>query len=308
MWLKMSARPSSSTLAGVEAFCRTYELGSFTKAARRLGVTPQATSKAVARLEATLGVTLFRRSTRALAPTEAGRRYYARCSQALALLDVADGEAASHRVAPRGRVRISVPTTYGHHVFLPSLANFAARFPEVLVEVEVENHNVDLVRDGFDLAIRMGAIRDASLIARRLGDFALGVYAAPSYLARRGVPRGPEELDRHTCLTFVMPSTGRPLPWLFRDRPAQAPTPRYPIHGDPLGAVTLARSGLGLAQTYDFVVAEHAARGELVEVLASHRGHARPFSLLYPRQGRLDAPARALVDHILASRPARSPR
>jgi DNA-binding transcriptional LysR family regulator len=304
----MPPRAPSSTLPGVEAFCRTYELGSFTKAARRLGVTPQATSKVVARLEAALGVTLFRRSTRALAPTEAGRRYYTRCAQALALLDVAEAEATADRGAPSGRVRISVPTTYGHHVFLPALASFEARYPEVVVEVEVANHNVDLIRDGFDLAIRMGTIRDASLVARRLGDFALGVYAAPSYLARRGVPRAPEELERHTCLTFVMPSSGRPLAWSFGGGLALMPTARYPVRGDPLAAITLARSGLGLAQTYDFVVAEHVGRGELVEVLAGARGHARPFSLVYPRQGRLDPAARALVDHVLATRPARRAR
>ncbi|MDF2697511.1 MAG: Transcriptional regulator, LysR family protein, partial [Labilithrix sp.] len=205
----MTSLSLAGTLPNVEAFCRTYETGSFSAAARSLGVTPQATSRSVARLEIALGVTLFRRTTRSLAPTAAGRRYYERCVRALALLAEGERELDEGDRSPKGRVRISAPTTYGHHRLLPALAVFAERYPDVRVDIGISNRNVDLVRDGFDLAIRRGPIQDRTLVARKLGDFTLGVYASSAYLARHGTPRTPEELAHHACVTFVMPSSGR---------------------------------------------------------------------------------------------------
>src|SRR6478752_4556047 len=180
----MPAPSLASSLPNLEAFCRTFETGSFTKAARAMSVTPQATSRSVARLEAALGATLFRRTTRSLAPTDAARHYYERCVRALSLLSDGERELGESGQGARGRVRISVPTTYGHHRLLPALAGFAERYPGVQVDVSVSNQNIDLVKDGFDLAIRRGKLHDKTLIARRLGDFPLGVYASSSYLAR----------------------------------------------------------------------------------------------------------------------------
>jgi DNA-binding transcriptional LysR family regulator len=197
-------------------------------------------------------------------------------------------------------VRISVPTTYGHHRLLPSLAAFRDRHPAVRVELHVANHNIDFVRDGYDLAIRMGSGLDPSLIARKLGDFPLGVYAAPGYLARHGAPRSPGELVDHTCIAFVMPSSGRVLPWSFVPGPQRFhPDAPYRCSEDPLGLITLARAGLGLIQIYDFLVEDDLARGRLVEVLASHRGRSRPFSLIYPRAPRQPHAVRALIAHIV---------
>jgi len=293
---------ATSTLPNVEAFCQTFATGSFTKAARALGVTPQATSRSVARLERTLGVELFRRTTRHLAPTDAARRYYARCTQALALFAIAEREAAAGHAALEGCVRISVPTTYGHHRLLPSLAAFRERHPGIEVELNVANRNIDFVRDGFDLAIRMGSAIDAGLIARKLGDFPLGVYAAPSYLARHAAPRAPSELADHTCLAFVMPSSNRVLPWSFVPGPQRfVPAAPYRCSDDPLALITLARAGLGLIQIYDFLVEDDLARGRLVEVLAPYRGRSRPFSLIYPRAPRQARAVRALIEHIVAS-------
>lgn len=293
-------RDGATTLLTIEAFCRSFEHGSFTAAARVLGITPQAVSKAVARLEQALAVPLFRRTTRHVVPTEAARRYYARSVEALGLLRLAESSLGQERASPRGVVRISVPTTYGHHAFLPSLGAFRDRHPEVEVEVEVANHNVDLVRDGFDMAIRLGTPRDASLVARSLGELPLGVFAAPAYLARYGQPRDVQDLERHTCIPFVIPSSGRVLPWSFR---TGAWTP--PLHGshrcreDVLGNVTLARAGVGLVHMFVLVVRDALVRSELVEVLKDERGPGRRFSLVYPRQGKLAPPARALAEHVL---------
>lgn len=303
----MAHLPLSSTLPNLESFARTYETGSFTSAARALAVTPQAVSRSVARLEQTLGITLFRRTTRTCAPTDAAHHYYQLCKQALSLLATGERELASRKTAPQGQVRISVPTTFGHHRFLPWLGRFRERVPDVDVEVQVSNHDIDFVKDGYDMAIRMGTVRDATLVARKLGDFALGIFASPSYLGRFGAPRDADDLERHTCLGFVLPSTGRVLPWLLgADRRTFPPDARYRCADDPLALITLARAGVGLVQIYDFLVEDDLARGTLVEVLPALRGASRPFSLLYPRDVVPTRAARALIDFIVGE--ARPPR
>lgn len=279
---------AEASLANLEVFCRTFELGSFTRAAVALGLTPQAASRALARLEQHLGATLFRRSTRKLEPTDAGRGYYARSRQALDLLATGARELATDDVA-RGTVRISVGTPWAHHQLLPALARFSRTHPGVSLVVHLDHRNIDFVRDGFDVAIRVGTIRDQSLVARSLGDHAVGLFAAPSYLAQHPAPRHVTDLARHRCIGFVVPGSGRLMPWELAGKTV-APTVAITVQGDPLGAITLAREGAGIVQTYDFVVARALSRGELVEVLPSARGSARRFSLLYPR-GVIQPPA-----------------
>lgn len=304
----MSRPPVTGTLPNLEAFCATYETGSFTAAAKALSVTPQAISRSVSRLEGALGVSLFRRTTRSLAATDEARRYYDLCVQAITLLAEGERGLQAGRRAPGGRVRLSVGTTYAHHRLLPALGEFRLRYPGVAVDVHVSNHNVHFVRDGFDLAIRMGDIDELGLVCRKLGSFALGVYASPTYLARHGEPRRPEELARHTCITFLMPRTGRTLPWLFGGQPDKlVPAATYQCSDDFLGAVTLARAGVGLVQAYDFVVEADLARGALVEVLRPFRGQSRPFSLVYPRDAAVTRAARAMIDFIVATAPRSAP-
>lgn len=296
----MSASILAGSLPNLEAFCRTFETGSFTKAARLMSVTPQATSRSVARLEQALGTTLFRRTTRSLAPTDAARQYYDRCARALALLSDGERELSGGDEAATGRVRISVPTTYGHFRLLPSLSTFAERYPNVRVDLSVSNQNVDLVKDGFDLAIRRGPLADKTLVARKLGDFSLGVYASGSYLARHGSPSSPAELARHACVTFLMPSSGRALPWVFAGGLSMKPDARYRCSDDVLGVITLARAGVGLVQVFDFLVEHEVARGNLVEVLSTHRGPPRSFTLIYPKQRKPSSAVRAMADFIVA--------
>ncbi|HYQ15620.1 MAG TPA: LysR family transcriptional regulator [Polyangiaceae bacterium] len=289
----------ASSLPNLEAFCRTFETGSFTKAARAMSVTPQATSRSVARLEAALGATLFRRTTRSLAPTDAARHYYERCVRALSLLSDGERELGESGQGARGRVRISVPTTYGHHRLLPALAGFAERYPGVQVDVSVSNQNIDLVKDGFDLAIRRGKLHDKTLIARRLGDFPLGVYASSSYLARRGEPSTPAELEQHDCITFLMPSSGRALPWVFAGVPSFTPEARFRCADDVLGVIALCRAGIGLVQVFDFLVEADVTRGQLVPVLAAYRGPSHAFSLIYPKLVKPSPAVRAFIDFVV---------
>lgn len=204
-------------MANLEVFARTYELGSFTRAAVALGLTPQAASRALGRLEEHLGATLFRRTTRSLEPTEAGRAYYTSARRALDLLEEGERELSQRAKDETGTVRISVGTPFGHFRALPAIARFKREHPGVDVVVQIDNRNVDFVRDGFDFAIRLGAIRDQTLVARKLGDFSVGVFASPAYLAANPAPKTPADLAKHTCIGFVMPGSGRLIPWIFRD-------------------------------------------------------------------------------------------
>lgn len=288
-------------LTNIQAFQLSYELGNFTLAARAMGVTPQSVSRAVARLEEELGTPLFRRNTRRVEPTEAGRLYHDACAEALARLAEAEQALRAQGAETTGKVRISVPTTYGHHRFLPMLAGFGRLHPRVEVEVDISNLNIDFVREGYDLAIRMGDLGDASFVARKLGDYSLGLFASPAYLEARGTPRTPADLAGHSAAVFVMPSTGRPLPWALMPGPElYHPPAAVHVRGDVLGLISLARAGGGLIQTYHFLVERELATGELVEVLAGCAGHTRPFSLIYPRAVLARPAVRALVEFVVA--------
>jgi DNA-binding transcriptional LysR family regulator len=288
-------------LSSIALFCKAAEVGSFTVAARQAGVTPAAVSRAISRIESRLGVRLFARSTRQVKLTDDGSAYYAQCREGLALIADAGRALGGARATPTGVLRVSVPTTYGHYRLLPWLPTFMARYPQITVEVNVSNRNIDFVDEGFDIAIRLGAPQDSRLVAIPLEEAALAVYAAPSYLAGRGIPRTLQELDSHVLAQFVLPSTGKPLPWLFqeagRDVELILASP-FRCSDDPLAAISFAIAGGGLCQTYRFIAAQAVARGELVEVLQPFAGRSRPFSLLYPQNRHLSAKVRAFVDFL----------
>ena len=296
-----------STLPNILSFCRSFEHGSFTRAARALQVTPAAVSRSVARLESALGVSLFRRTTRELRPTAEGRAYYDKCAAAVALLAEAEQEIVDAGERVSGVVRLSVPTTYGPHRLLPRMSGFRERHPGIELEIEVSNQTADFVRQGFDLAIRMGTIHDAGLVARKLGDFSLGVFASPSYVQRHGAPASVEELGHHHCIAFLMPRTGLTLPWIFA-APAGEVALRSSLRvlEDPVGGIALATSGEGLFQTYHFLVERELASGELVEVLADRAGRARTFSLIYPKERARSKAVRAVIAFALALEKTRS--
>ncbi len=270
----------------LQIFCAVVAEGNYSRAAHRLGVTPAAVSKVIARHEAELGVELLTRTTRSMELTSAGARYFERCRRALELLEEAEAQLSLSRQEPRGVVRVSVPTTYGHYRVLPLVSEFRQRHPRVELEVDISNQNIDLIQDRFDLAIRMGPPPDSSLIARKLEEPSFGVFASPRYLALRGAPRSPDDLAEHDCIVFVRPSTGRPLPWFFRDpsgQPFEAnPTGLLRCTGDVLGCISLARHDAGLVQAYHFLVEDDLRRGSLVEVMESYTGLTSRFSLLYP--------------------------
>ncbi len=293
-------------LGSIELFCLAAEEGGFTAAAQVAGVTPAAVSRSIGRLEARLGVRLFSRTTRSIRLTESGRSYYEECRQALTQLVEAERSVMGQQQEPAGVLRISIPTVYGHFRVLPLLPEFRRRYPQVKIEVHLSNRNIDFAAEGYDMAIRVRAQPDSTLIARHLEDAALVVIATPDYLGRMGTPRTLEDLARHECIQFELPSSGRRIAWLFneqgREREVLAEG-SYVITDDVvMGGVTLARHGAGLFQTYRFIVEKELAEGSLVEVLQDYGGRSRPFTLLYPQNRHVPLRLRAFVDFLMERR------
>lgn len=286
-------------LGDVEVFITVVEHGSFTAAAVALSTTPSVLSRAVSRLEVRLGRQLLQRTTRRVGLTEAGRIYLEQARSAFSLLDEAERDGRGQGGDLTGRVRISVPTTFGHYCLPPLLARFSQHYPRVKVELNITNRNVDLIAEGFDLAIRLGQMPDSGFVARKLQDAALLLVASPAYLHRMGMPQTLDELQQHMCLPFIMPRTGRIAPWVFRvgERDVDwLPASTVETSDDVLGVVSLAEHGMGICQSYEFIVRERIQRGQLVEVLPQLRGRSRPFSLIYAPHRRQSAATRALID------------
>jgi DNA-binding transcriptional LysR family regulator len=292
-------------LGSIELFCLAAEAGSFTAAAQVAGVTPAAVSRSIFRLEERLGSRLFVRTTRSIRLTDAGKTYFEQCRQALTQLVEAQQEMMGAQSVPSGQLRISLPTTYGHHRILPLLPAFRELYPQVSVDIHLSNRNIDFVAEGYDLAIRVRAQPDSSMIARLLEDAKLAVVASPDYLRKAGTPQTLEDLGDHECIQFELPSSGRRISWLFtvdgkeREIFAQG---SYSCSDDVLGGVTLAKHGAGLFQTYRFIVEQELADGRLVEVLQPFGGRSRPFTLLYPHGRYVPQRVRGFVDFLLHHR------
>ncbi|WP_152565682.1 LysR family transcriptional regulator [Devosia riboflavina] len=290
-------------LGDVEVFVTVLDKGSISAAAVALGTTPSVLSRAITRLEARLGAQLLRRTTRRLSLTEAGQAYLEEAKAAFALIEGAERAIQARDGSLNGHVRVSVSTTYGHFRLPEKLARFAAAHPDVGVDVSITNRNVDLVAEGIDIAIRLGELPDSGLVGRRLEDAHLRLVVSPHYVERHGRPATIEDLAKHRCLPFIMPSTGRPGAWLFSmdGKPVDwAPSGSISLHDDVLGVVSLAEAGMGICQSYDFVVRERIERGSLVELLPECAGRSRPFSALYVPHRSLSVATRAFLDVLLS--------
>ncbi|MFP2788938.1 LysR family transcriptional regulator [Enterobacter ludwigii] len=286
-------------LGDVEVFIAVVEHGSFTAAAVALSTTPSVLSRAVSRLETRLGRQLLQRTTRRVGLTEAGRVYLEQARSAFSLLDEAERNGQGQEGDLTGRVRMSVPTTYGHYRLPPLLAQFSQHYPRVQVDLNITNRNVDLIAEGFDLAIRLGQMPDSGLVARKLEDAALLLVTSPAYLHRMGTPQTLDDLHRHMCLPFILPRTGRIAPWVFREDERDVdwlPASTIETSDDVLGVVSLAEHGMGICQSYEFIVRDRIQRGQLVEVLPHLRGRSRPFSVIFAPHRRQSAATRAMID------------
>lgn len=298
-------------LNNVELFCLVAQHQGFTAAARAAGVTTAAVSRAVNQLESQLGARLLARTTRRVRLTDAGLRYFEQCQQAINQLADAAREVSGEQLSPSGTVRISLPTSYGHFRVMPVLPEFSAQYPGIEFELQLTNRNINFEEEGFDLAIRGREQPDSALIARKLEDASLVVVASPDYLRTSGTPKAPDDLITHSCIRFILPRTGTPVPWIFisGESPFEIfPPGRFTCSEDILGPVTLARAGAGLVQTYRFLVEEDLEKGTLVEVLSGYAGASRPFSLLYPGNRHMPLRVKLFVDFLVAKFRGQDPR
>lgn len=289
-------------LQSLLAFSETAKRGSFAAAARELGTGPSTLAKSIARLEASLGLRLFHRTTRQVCLTVDGERLFERCQRVLAELEALQADASDVRAEPAGVLRIDVPIVFGRKVLLPLLARLAREHPGLELDVRFSDAYADLVRDGIDLAVRVGELSDSGLVARRIGSQELLMCAAPGYLQRCGTTRRVEDLAAHSPILFRRPSSGRERPWqLATDGKVVTLQPRARLRfNDGEAMVEAARLGLGVAQLPNYMVDDEIARGRLVELLRRHRPPAMPIHAVIPANRLVPARVRVLLDALAA--------
>lgn len=290
------------SLISIECFVRSAEAGSFAAAARRLGLTPAAVSKNVARLENNLGVRLFQRSTRSLTLTESGERFLEEASGGLASLQSAIANLASADGQPSGALKVSMGLVFGRDYILPLLGDFLGRYPAIRPDWHFDNRQVDLIAEGFDAAIGGGFELPPGVVARKLCPAHLVLLAAPAYLDGRPAIRYPSDLPSHDGIRIRSPQTGRVRPWPLTNRQqAQAPISlkERMTFSDPEAACVAALMGLGVT----LVSMQHAVpyldSGRLVRVLPEWYVDAGNTALYYAAQKLLPAKTRVFVDYVI---------
>lgn len=281
-------------------FVAVIETGSFAKAAARRGASSGQASKLVARLEADLGVQLLKRTTRALAPTEVGQAYYERVKPLLEDFAALDASVRDTSGAAIGSLRISVPSSFGATRLSPFLIDFAREFEHIQLDVHFTDRVVNLVDEGYDMAIRIGAPSDSSLIGRKLCDNRVAVVAAPAYLEAHGEPESPEALTGRECI--IDTNFRDPLLWRFRD-PATNATLSVPVTGrlrfsSAEACIAAAEAGLGIARAPTFIAGESLRVGTLRALLRDREGRPNGVYAIYPPGRHLAFKVRVLVDYL----------
>ena len=287
-------------LGEMEVFAAVAEEGSFTVAARQLGISTSAASKHVIALEERLGARLLNRTTRRLSLTEAGRDFREWCERIAADVAEAEQSVASLQAEPRGVLRVNAPMSFGQLHLGPVLSDFLVQYPRVHVDMTMTDRRSDIVEEGFDLAIRIGTLTDSSLVARRLAESRRVVCAAPSYLAAHGTPKTPHDLADHNCLGHAsLPGAEE---WTFvgpdGELSVRATGSLTVNNGDMLRLAALAGSGLALLPT--FIVGSDIADGRLRAVLRDYELPPHPISAVYAAGRPVAAKVRAFIDHLVA--------
>ncbi len=290
----------SQDLARIRAFVQVFDAGGFSAAARQHGRSKALLSKYVTDLEDYLGVRLMNRTTRKLSLTEAGEAYYREASQLLQQLDDLDASILDQTAAPRGLLRVSAPRNFGEMILAPVIYAFIADHPEVTLDLRLEDRFVDLVDEGIDVALRISAAQDSSLIARKICDMQHSAVAAPAYLDVRGVPKTPEDLRNHACI--VDTNLQGQANWRFIDK---GQTLSVHVNGSvrvnsPLSARDAALAGLGIALLPGYLANPMIKENRLVRVLDSYLQQGSSLQAVYPHRRHLAGKVRALIDHLVA--------
>ena len=285
-------------LNGIAAFVRTAEALSFVAAGRALGISASAVGKTIARLEQSLGVRLFNRTTRRVTLTDEGRHFYERCQRILEDFRDAEATVTASAQRPRGKLRVSLPVI-GYRFLLPVLPEFRQRYPDVELDLDFNDRMVDVVEGGFDAVIRSGPLSDSSLMSRRLGPFAFVLCATPAYLAQAGTPHAPRDLDTHDCVRYCFPTTGKLQDWAPATDDGTPLKLRTAMTCNNMEALRGAvMSGLGIGYMPDFLARDALDSGALVTVLDAYRIAPGQFSIVWPSSRQLSPKLRVFVDFV----------
>jgi len=282
-------------LQAMRIYSRVARLGSFAGASVDLDLSRATVSESVAALERHLGVRLLARTTRRVTLTSEGADYLERCQRILAEVDAAEAAVRGARDRPQGPLRIDVPTAFGRYLLVPALPQFMKRYPELELDLRFNDRVVDLVAERVDLAVRVGAVKPQSFVARRIATTRRVIVGSPAYLAAAGRPTRPEDLASHRLLGMINGGTGRRIDWSFRGR--RVPALRYAATFNLAEAqVSAALAGAGLAQTIDLLAGEYIARGRLETMLDEFVSEGPPISVVYPVAARGSVKVKVFAD------------
>ncbi len=286
-------------ISAMRVFVRVVETGNFTRAAKSLEMPKTSVTNLVQGLEAHLSTTLLNRTTRRVTVTTDGALYYERATQILSELDELDGSFSKSQSLPAGRLRVEMASVFADSVVIPALCDFYMRYPQIQLDIGVDDRLVDYIAENVDCALRAGVLSDQSLIARKVGELHMQTYAAPFYIENFGMPQHPTDLEvDHFCVGYLKAQAGRVLPMEFRrgDELLEV-SPRYILSvNDSRSYVRAAVSGLGIVQTPFFVVEEAVKKGELVPVLPEWTRDPFPLYVVYPQTRHLSNRVRVFVD------------
>lgn len=287
----------------MQAFVAVVESGHFVNAAESLGLSKAAVSRAVGALESRLGVRLLHRTTRRLSLTGEGEIFYSRCRQLLMEVEAAEGEVSERGVDASGRVRVNAPVSFGIHHLAPLWAEFRAEHPRVELDVTLSDRVVDLVEEGYDLAIRIGRLSSSSLVSRKLTSTRMVLCAAPDYLAEQGEPEHPEELAGRAVIAYSYLTSGDD--WTLTGPEGAVKVRTRPVMHSNNGetCIAAALAGQGIVLQPDFLVRPHLAEGHLRELLPGWSAATLGIHAVYPSRRHLLPKVRALIDFLAARLP-----
>jgi LysR family transcriptional regulator for bpeEF and oprC len=285
-------------LDAIQIFVRVVETRSFSKAAHAMGVAQPTASKQVAALEAHLGAQLLRRSSRGFTLTEAGQDFYESAVRFLSDLEAAESRIGRGQVSPSGHVRVSLSAGFGRMFIVPKLPDFHARHPDITVDIDVSERHVNLLEEGIDVAIRIGNLRDSSLVARRIGSCEAITVATPDYLARRGEPLVPTDLARHDCVVFMFHGAQRP--WHFKGPSGPFTVePRAILRSNDAEHIRAGvLAGLGIGHNVSWLFAPEIASGAVRRVLRDYAPDIFPISAVYAGGKRISSKVRVFTDFV----------
>jgi len=286
-------------LRSMEVFVAVVDRGSFTAAAEAFGISPVMVGKHIRALEERLGAALLARTTRRQSLTEIGRQYADQCRAILAQISAAESGAEAMRAAPRGKLKITAPVSFGSEWISPAMTEYLALHPEVKLELNLNDRMVDIVEEGYDAAIRIGVLEDSRLVARALRPYGMVICAAPAYLARAGTPRTPEDLAQHECLDFMQWT--HQVRWRLKDQPGASKVRESRFRSNNGHALRVAAlHGFGIVMQAEIMLAQDIAAGRLVPVLRDYVPAARPMHLVYSRDRQPTPKLTTFIDFMLA--------